>query len=48
MLVEKRMKMIQMIEKLEKNKKFSEKIGVENRSHFKQRKNSREGEFKYV
>ena len=35
MTVEKRMRLIRAIEKIEKNEKYSEKLGVKNKSCFK-------------
>lgn len=43
MMVEKRIKMIRMIEKIEKNEVFSKKLGVENKSHFKMSKEQQRG-----
>ena len=34
MTVEKRMKMVRIIEKMEQNEKYSEKIGLKNKSYF--------------
>ena len=35
MTVEKRMKLARMVEKMEDNKKYSEKLGLKNKSYFK-------------